>query len=351
VGAQVTSFPNSEWTRKRLQRWAAETRALLQCLPDEIADFSVSDLQSLIATRADRAQRSDGAPSTSSEFTAPENVPVHIYTLGRFAIEIEGRDAEATNRLPKRPRQLLMAVIAHGGSKIAEEQLCEALWPDADGATAAQSLNVTLHRLRKFLGIHDAIECRGGLISLDPTYCWVDMWTFQRTVDESTARARRSAAPVDEDIEHLDQVFGLYDGPFLPDESAAWALPMRQRLHRKFIRSVLSHAAQYEHMGGHDAAALVYERALEIDPQAEELYHRLMACHAALGRPGEALSVYNRCRQMLRDCLQIEPGPELDRLHAAVKKQLKDDGVFDRDAEPPPRRSAPLRAGGSVSDL
>jgi DNA-binding SARP family transcriptional activator len=51
---------------------------------------------------------------------------------------------------------------------------------------------------------------------------------------------------------------------------------------------------------------------------AEELYRRLMRCHAALGRRAEALAVYERCRKMLATVLGIEPTPETEILHRAL---------------------------------
>lgn len=317
----VNSLPGGRWSPKRLRHWVAETRSLLQHFP-EISESSIDDVRSLVASLAERLPSAHSSLPVSGNSTAPASTPVRIYTLGRFVIEIDSRDAESAHRLPKKPLELLKALIAHGGFAVAGERLCEDLWPDADGATAAQSLDVTLHRLRKFLGNHDAIECQNGHISLDPGYCWVDVWAFQHTVDALNDHGTVSASTLDQDVERLDKAFELYDGPFLPDEPGAWALPMRQRLHSKFVRGVCSHAQQYEHMGCRDIAVLVYERALEIDPQAEELYHRLMACNMALGRPGEALSVYRRCKQMLRHCLGIEPGPEIRELYASVEKEL-----------------------------
>ena len=52
---------------------------------------------------------------------------------------------------PKKPLELLKAIIAFGGSNVATERICDALWPDADGDRALNSFKFAIHQLRRLL--------------------------------------------------------------------------------------------------------------------------------------------------------------------------------------------------------
>jgi DNA-binding SARP family transcriptional activator len=58
---------------------------------------------------------------------------------------------------------------------------------------------------------------------------------------------------------------------------------------------------------------------LEADPLAEELHRQIIRCQAALGRRAEALSAYHRCRKTLAIQLGIDPAPETETLHRALR--------------------------------
>ena len=73
---------------------------------------------------------------------------------------------------------MLKALIALGGKGIDEERLMDILWPEADGDQAYSALTTTLSRLRQLLG-EKVLEVQAGRVTLNPRYCWVDVWTFE----------------------------------------------------------------------------------------------------------------------------------------------------------------------------
>jgi DNA-binding SARP family transcriptional activator len=58
-----------------------------------------------------------------------------------------------------------------------------------------------------------------------------------------------------------------------------------------------------------------YRRALEVDELREDVHRRIMHCYAEAGRRSEALAQYDRCREILRRELDIEPSVETKRLY------------------------------------
>ncbi|MGC9968053.1 MAG: winged helix-turn-helix domain-containing protein, partial [Syntrophobacteraceae bacterium] len=100
--------------------------------------------------------------------------PLRIYTLGQFEILRDSEALRFTGKVQQKPLLLLKALIAFGGRAVKEEQLCDALWPDAEGDLAHLSLETTLHRLRKLIGKDRVIQFKEGKLTLDIQSCWVD---------------------------------------------------------------------------------------------------------------------------------------------------------------------------------
>jgi DNA-binding SARP family transcriptional activator len=57
---------------------------------------------------------------------------------------------------------------------------------------------------------------------------------------------------------------------------------------------------------------------LAVDPLVEEYYQRLMICHQRQGQRAEAVSVYQRCREVLQASLGIAPSPETEAMRRSV---------------------------------
>jgi hypothetical protein len=152
--------------------------------------------------------------------------PIRIYTLGRFSVVKQGAALQFSGKAQKKPLELLKVLIALGGRDVSEARLADALWPDAEGDASAQSLATTLFRLRKLIG-EQAIRRQENRLTINPTYCWVDCWAFERLSSESSADSQK----------WLEKLRKLYQGPFLDGtDDAPWAQSMRERLQARFAR-------------------------------------------------------------------------------------------------------------------
>jgi DNA-binding SARP family transcriptional activator len=92
----------------------------------------------------------------------------------------DGKPLIFSRKVQQKPLLMLKALIAHGGREVTEERLADILWPEADGDAAHSSFATTLSRLRHLLGIEQAIRFQEGKAVIDPRYCWVDVWSFER---------------------------------------------------------------------------------------------------------------------------------------------------------------------------
>jgi ATP/maltotriose-dependent transcriptional regulator MalT/DNA-binding SARP family transcriptional activator len=232
--------------------------------------------------------------------------PTRIQTLGRFSLIKDGRPVSFSRKAQRRPLEMLKALIALGGREVEEERLSDALWPQAEGDAAHRAFATTLHRLRRVIGDEQAIRLREGRITLDPRYCWVDVWAFEWLIMRAEA---------DGSLPLMEKALPLYQGPFLGEEPGPpWAVSLQERLRSVYLRCVSRLGRSYEKGGQWAKAEDSYRRGLEVDPLAEEFYQRLMICYRTLGRRAEAQAVYHRCRRTLAAVLGVEPSSETEAI-------------------------------------
>lgn len=243
--------------------------------------------------------------------------PLEIFTLGSFEALKDGRHIEFTRKTPKKPIALLKAIIALGGRDVPERRLVEALWRGTEADAASEALAVTLHRLRKLLGVTDAIQVKGSKIGLNPDVCRIDAGLFESLVERADAAARDGRA---EDSLRLSRsAMALYRGNFLADDSdEGWAISMRERLRMKFIGHIAAIAKLQCERKQCETVLENYLRGLDTDNLIEMFYRELMRCHHCLGRNAEGLAVYRRMKQTLSVVLGIAPSAESETLHRAL---------------------------------
>jgi LuxR family transcriptional regulator, maltose regulon positive regulatory protein len=256
-----------------------------------------------------------------------ENWPwqLRIYTLGQFEMVRDGEVVKFSGKVQQKPLLLLKALIAFGGRDVREEQLCDVLWPDAEGDLAHRSFETTLYRLRRLLGKDKAILLSKGRLTLNMQYCWVDAFALDRIIDEAEALWEAGQPPQDTSakaIQLTQRAITMYKGHFLDVEAEQpWMFSLRERLRVKYVRGVQSLGSYWETAVEFERAITCYEKAIEVDDLAEDVYRRLMICHERLGRPAQALAVYRRCRSALNAGLGIEPSAKTrslaETLHSA----------------------------------
>jgi len=242
---------------------------------------------------------------------------MRISTLGQFLLEVDGQALTGKRAIRGKPLELLQVLIAHGGQGVAEDTLTDCLWPDTDGDAGHHALETTLYRLRKLLGIEQALVLQNGRLSLDSRYCWVDVWAVQQLLRDLDGQLKRSdAAGLARTAQRLRE---LYGGPFLHHSGEeAWMVLPRERLQAQMLQAVLRIGAAWEQQQEWTAAAELYSWWVEQQPLLDDLYRRLMHCYAALGRIAEARAVYQACVRTLSKVGGRDPSPELRRLYLSL---------------------------------
>jgi LuxR family transcriptional regulator, maltose regulon positive regulatory protein len=192
--------------------------------------------------------------------------PATVRVLGPFHLERRGAVVEFGRKRPRRPLDLLRALVALGGSEVPEWRLIEQLWPDAEGDSAHHALEMALHRLRKLTGDVSIVEQRDGRLSIDRRMCGVDAFALEGLLAEPT-RADGSREDLDAAAELLRRILAAYRGPLLADEEASWAAAARERV-RRLLRSrveAVTRALQREGWG--EESAGLWKLAAERDAE------------------------------------------------------------------------------------
>jgi DNA-binding SARP family transcriptional activator len=247
---------------------------------------------------------------------------IKIYTLGRFSLLKDDEPVRFSRKAQRKPIDLLKALIAFGGRNVVESQVIEALWPEAQGDVAHQSLSTTLHRLRRLLGRDETIRRQEGKLSLDDRLCWVDVWAVEGLLaraETATSTTLRNGDAWPEVEKLVEKAVTLYHGPFLGEEEYSWAIGVTERVERRLLRVLRQVGRHHEQDSVWEKAIDCYERAIQIAPCTEELYRRLITVHQQLGRRVEALAVYERCRRTLSTKMGLAPSRETEALYRSIR--------------------------------
>lgn len=242
--------------------------------------------------------------------------PLKVYGLGGLSVQTE--DGNSIAKSHHKLLEVLKALIALCRKGINAQDLADALWPDAEGDTAQNTLQVSIHRLRKLLGRDDALLLSDGKLCINDDVCWIDAHAFERKVERLKEMKAR-----DSEYETLAQAaLKLYAGHLLAmEKEQPWMLTPRDRLRRIWLGLVKDLGQIYEQRADWSRASAIYQHALDIDCASEEIYRRLMVCQQQSGERSEALKTYARCKEQLGLLLNAKPSIDTDRLYQALKDE------------------------------
>jgi DNA-binding SARP family transcriptional activator len=231
------------------------------------------------------AVESESTLDTSSLLVSSSAAAVRIHLLGSFRIEVAGEEVRSGMRL--KARELLAWFCCHpdGGTP---EGVVEALWPEGDPRKVSQrfwnALSSLRGRIREASGVPGLrlLDRSGTRYRLVDEEVSIDLWDLERAL-ASTEQASGGAARA-----ALDRAACLYLGDLLEDCDWLWVEYPREDLRHRIL-DALTCLAELDERDGEGAKALAaLDRAIAIDPYAEELYRREMRLHSAIGHPDAA---------------------------------------------------------------
>ena len=133
---------------------------------------------------------------------------------------------------------------------------------------------------------------------------FADLWAFQAALGDAH---RAAGGPSEAGV--LQRAVELYGGDFADGAGWLWAESTRVQLHRSVLDAMVRLAEIHTQAGEHPAAVGWLQRAVELDPYAEQIYRRLIAAHVANGAAAAARVTYGQLVDRLAD-VDLEPDDE-----------------------------------------
>ncbi|MQA80740.1 MAG: tetratricopeptide repeat protein [Streptosporangiales bacterium] len=220
---------------------------------------------------------------------------------------------------PPRSRIVLAVLALHTGRVTPIERLIEAVWDTSPPATARAQIQICVSAIRRVLqdaGLATTVHTRppGYLLDLGGTV--LDLERFAELVVQ--ARAHADGGDLDEASATLRTADALWRGPAFAGVNSALVQRAALTLEDDRLTAVEERVRLDLALGRHQDVVGELRDLVDRQPLREALYGALMLALYRSGRQAEALAVFRQARTTLVDEVGIEPGPDLQRLEAAV---------------------------------
>lgn len=211
--------------------------------------------------------------------------------------------------------------LLNSGRPVHKEQIIAALWPDADNQLDLDhTLRTCIYHLRKTLG-GNCVAYQNGAYMLDLSSQYEVEYDVAAFMDHY-ALARKALAEEDSATakRNLLKMLELYQGHYVQTLYSDWPVPQRDALRRAYLEACHMLARMAWEQERIDECLHHWQQMLAIDPCLEEAHYGIMRCYLHQGKRGLALRQYQQCVKVLRDELQVAPGPNLQKLYQRLQK-------------------------------
>jgi DNA-binding SARP family transcriptional activator len=264
---------------------------------------------------------------------------LRIHLLGVFRVE---RGGQALPGLEAgKAQELFCYLLLHRQRPHPREALADLLWGEQGPSPQARKhLRQALWQLQAAVDSPSTpvLQVQHDNVGLHPAAAvWCDAARFEQACAEAHGRRGRDLDPAL--VERLQAAAELYAGDLLEGCYQDWCIYQRERLQNlyltlldKLLEYCLTHAL-YESGASYGARLLQRERA------HERTHRRLMYLYYRAGDRTAALRQYERCREALREELDVAPANRTAQLYEHIRQDRLSD---ERRA---PRAANQLRLG------
>lgn len=242
--------------------------------------------------------------------TAHPGYQLRVQTLGAFRVWRGENEIGAREWQRKKARQLLQLFITRRGRLIEREEIFELLYRGVSPEAAARDFKVALNALNHALEPARGEAEPAFIVREGSAYglrtnadVWIDADEFTRLI------ARAEVSSEEAMLEVYRRALALYHDDFLIVEARYddWAIAERERLLALYLRAADRLASELLTRGANDECIEWCEKILARDRCWEHAYRLMMQAYAARGERAQVRRVFERCKHVLRDELEVEP--------------------------------------------
>lgn len=235
--------------------------------------------------------------SAEGAWETPSDERIRVCVLGGFQL------TEGSHRLGSIPAgsQRLLAFLAFRPQPTSRQVTASSLWPDTSERHAAGNLRSALSRLDS--------TCRNA-VTVSASDLELAAESDLRSARDLANRLLGGAAPVTaEDVgtEAIDRL----SSEVLPGWYDEWVLVVAEDWRQLRLHALEALAERLTQSCRFSDAVRAAMTAVRADPLRESAHGALMRVHLAEGNQTEAISEFNRYRELLRDSLGLEPTARL----------------------------------------
>jgi LuxR family maltose regulon positive regulatory protein len=232
---------------------------------------------------------------------------VFVEDLGRVEIRV-GSVVIAGTDLRRKVLAMLCYLLTRAKFSATRDEVVDALWPDMAPEVAANSLNQTVYFLRRVFEPTYKDDHSAGYVHHDSDVLWLDQQLIRSRSQD--CRNLIDALGPNPSPAHVDRLSEAYLGRFALDFTYdEWSVPFRDALHVAYLR-VIEEAVSRDIESGHfERGITLARRALDLDPDLENLELSLLRLYRVTGAHSAAAEQYAHYAAYLREELGIEPPP------------------------------------------
>lgn len=245
--------------------------------------------------------------------------------FGHFRMYREQEIVEETEWRRKKGKSILKFLVAHEGKPVSVDQLVDTFWPDIEPEKGYRNLHVTVHFLRRLLepsltsrSESSHILHENGFFRFVPTTdCFVDIYDYKNLF--RLAESYKDEEQIEDMITCYKKMIELHGTGFLEDNLYEdWTESFRDEYKKMFFHTLIE-VANYEEVHGHLDLAIDYlNRVLKVDPYDEKVHLQIMQIHLKKNNRNQAIRQYEKCMDLLRNELGIEPSSHLQDLYQKI---------------------------------
>lgn len=274
--------------------------------------------------------------------TSPVSVSVTL--LGSFSLRIDDKPVQKWRA--GKARSLFQYLLVHRDRVVLRDKLYEVLWPHSDWSPSSSSLKVAMHALRQILQTRpDGTGASGvRIVHQDFGYALyadgmsVDIDEFETLIE--TGRAADKAGDVPAAMAAYRAAMDIYQGDFLPGDTADWIVEQREWCRSLALRALDRLSTEALHRGDFEQLVRWCRRTIELDPYRESAYQLVMSAHGRFGELGAVRRWHDMCARRLADELGVEPSVETERAYFQAMRG---------ESRPTPLRTVPARSDSVAS--
>ncbi|MEV1025475.1 BTAD domain-containing putative transcriptional regulator [Streptomyces sp. NPDC050264] len=232
------------------------------------------------------------------------------------ALVVRGRDGGVIGVPEVKVRTLLAVLLAQEGQSVSVDRLVEELWGARPPANPANSTQAKVSQLRRAIG-RERVVLQGGGYRLVLEDAEIDAAAFRGMVERT-----RSVPDAGGRVQLLERALELWRGSAFADfADAEFARGPAGQLEELRLVAREEWAVARLELGQHGLVAAELGALVAAHPLRERLRGLQMRALYGAGRQSEALTSYERLREVLAGELGVDPSPELASLHTAILRQ------------------------------